>query len=87
MKTNKQKTVTGVLSPIRWNSNDEIIEYSVYTENDEDIILRGNNLDSNFRFFKNQKVKVSGNFLSSSNSEDDLRVFKASKIQKLNNAA
>ncbi|OFZ26191.1 hypothetical protein A2326_03715 [candidate division WWE3 bacterium RIFOXYB2_FULL_41_6] len=84
MKTNKRKTVTGVLSPIRWNSNDEIVEYSVYTENDEDIILRGNNLDSNFKFFKNQKVKVSGNFLSSS---DDLRVFQASKIQKLNKAA
>jgi len=84
MKINKLKVVTGVLSPISWNTNDEVVEYSVYTDKDEDIILRGKNLDSNFRFFKNQKVKVSGNFISSSS---DLRVFQASRIEKSSDAA
>ncbi|OFZ26189.1 hypothetical protein A2326_03725 [candidate division WWE3 bacterium RIFOXYB2_FULL_41_6] len=79
MKASKLNVVTGILSPISWNTNNEVVEYSVYTDKDEDILLKGKNLDSNFRFFKNQKVKVSGNFLSSSS---DLRVFQASRIEK-----
>jgi len=83
MKATNSKVVTGILSPISWNSNDEVIEYSVYTDKDEDIILKGKNLASNFKFFKNQKVKISGNFLASS-SRDDLRVFQATRIEKSN---
>ena len=86
MKAIRSKIVTGVLSPISWNSNDEVVEYSVYTDKDEDIILKGKNLDSNFKFFKNQKVKISGNFISSPN-ENDLRVFQATRIERSSDVA
>ncbi len=72
----RREFLTGVLSPSSWDKNDEIDGYSIFTEEEEDVILEGRDLERNFETFKNKKVRVSGKFLKTLNEE---RVFEVSK--------
>jgi len=84
MKSNNHKFLTGILSPISWNNQDEVEGYSLFTADDEDILLRGRNLEGKFEMFKNQRVKISGNFLASFNGA---RVFEVNRTIPWSDAA
>ncbi|MBF0299375.1 MAG: hypothetical protein HQK51_11685 [Oligoflexia bacterium] len=80
MRHNEQRCLTGYLSPISWNKKDEIKSYSIFTDENEDVILTGAQLDKDFKVFKNQRVKIFGTFLKSQN---DARVFEVKKTNPM----
>lgn len=77
MKTNKYKTIRGTITPISWDKQGKIVKYSIYTEDDEDILLKGGGLEKVFKRLKNKRVKIFGDFLSRLNEIKVLQVKKA----------
>ncbi len=84
MKRYRREILTGIISPSSWDDNDEIDGYSLFTEDDEDILLEGRRLNGDFGMFKNKKIKVEGNFLASSNEP---RVFIVKKTMPFREVA
>ncbi|MBF0359789.1 MAG: hypothetical protein HQK49_02205 [Oligoflexia bacterium] len=80
MKHNEQKCLTGYLSPISWSNSGKVKSYSVFTDENEDVILAGNHLEEDFKMFKNQKVKLFGTFIRSNN---EARIFEVKRTNPL----
>lgn len=76
----RNSIVTGVLSPIKWDSQEIPVDFSLFTNEDEDVILRGSNIARDFKLFKNKLVKLSGNFLK---PQDGARVFEVKATECL----
>ena len=84
MKKLEYESLVGVMGPISWNEKDEVDGYSLYTTEDEDVILKGQNLRDVFKVFKNKRVKILGNFLP---SFDNARIFEIRNTQFWGDAA
>ena len=77
MKQYAHEFITGVIGPISWNRREEINGYSIFTEDDEDILLKGKNVEKNFLKFKGRQVKVAGYFWASLSK--GARIFEVTK--------
>ncbi len=72
MKKKMDCFLRGFINPIGWNSEGQVKEFSIYTQDEEDIILKGDDIKNYFNIFKNQEVILGGSFLS---SKSEARVF------------
>ncbi|MBC98697.1 MAG: hypothetical protein CME63_13185 [Halobacteriovoraceae bacterium] len=61
-------TFEGVLTPIEWNESNEISRYSLFLDNDEEIILQfRNKWKKKFSKLINKRVQLRGHFKYSRN--------------------
>jgi len=80
MKADKNQVFEGVIVAAGWDKLEHINQSSLYTEDDEDILLKHYMGISKFAPYLNQKVKVWGDVFSL-NQKD--RILTVSKIQRL----
>jgi len=79
-----QNHLTGLITPISWSSENQVMQYSLYTNDGEDILLEGRNgLNSRLAKYNNKLVHLSG-FLKRMNQ--DCRMFNVTHISPIKNA-
>ena len=73
----KQKKIFGILTPISWDANDEVVEFSVYTPHEEDILIINHRDFPELVDHLNKPIYVTG---SISHNEDGDKVIKLTKV-------
>jgi hypothetical protein len=63
-----------------WDKNDNINQSSLYTQDDEDILLEHNSGIKKFTPYINQRVRVTGDVISSDRNEKKILVKKITNI-------
>jgi hypothetical protein len=80
MITERNTIYEGVLTPAGWDKLDNVNQTSLFTKEDEDILLKHSNGVNQFKPFLNQKVKVLGDIKSDSRNERTLIVRKITRM-------
>jgi hypothetical protein len=80
MKLNQKQVFEGTLVAAGWDKFDHISQSSLYTQDDEDILLEHGLGMKKFKPFLNQKVRVSGEIISTARYR---RRFKVKNISRL----
>ena len=73
-----QNYLIGLVTPIHWNGANQVKQYSVYTEDGEDVVLVGPaKLNERLTKYKNRPVRLIGTFKSRNR---DFRTFNVRRI-------
>ncbi len=78
---NNLKKVSGFLNPIKWDSNGKAISFSIYTSNDEDIIITGNFSLEKMRLLLSKLVEAKGYIEVNKDGEKSLNLKSIREIQ------
>jgi hypothetical protein len=78
----KTKVVIGTLNPIMWDKKGKVKKFSIYSFEEEDIIIEGYRNRSKLKSLLNKKVEARG---SIRRNEDGEKVIKLTKIKELKN--
>jgi hypothetical protein len=76
VRSNEVKVFEGVLVPAGWDRQENINRLSLFTQDDEDIILKHRFGMRQFKPYLNQKVKIYGKISSNNNNERTIYVNK-----------
>jgi len=76
----KNNTFEGLLVPAGWDNFERVNKTSLFTHDDEDILLKHNNGVKRFKPFMNEEVRITGDITSDSRNERTLVVSKITKL-------
>jgi hypothetical protein len=80
MRTEEENIIEGVLVPAGWDTSEKVVQTSLFTQQEEDILLKHSEGLGELKPFINQKVRVVGDIESNSRNERTLLVSKISKL-------
>jgi hypothetical protein len=80
MRTEEDNIIEGVLVPAGWDTSEKVVQTSLFTQQEEDILLKHSEGLAGLKPFINQKVRVVGDIESNSRNERTLLVSKISKL-------
>lgn len=77
---NKDQSVTGTLNPIHWDRHGRIKQFSIYSEDEEDIIIEGYPNKKKLEKLLNKRVLAKGQVRT---NEDEEKFIKLKSIKEL----
>ena len=66
---NKDQSITGILNPIHWNRHGRIKQFSIYSEDEEDIIIEGYSNKRKLEKLLNKRVLAKGQVRTNGDGE------------------
>lgn len=81
LSTIKYKTITGSLNPIKWNKQGKAIGFSIFTSEDEDIIIESYSDLKRLRKYSGYFVKVQGRIRINDFGDKSIKLFKIRKVK------
>jgi hypothetical protein len=82
MTIRKNQVFEGILVAVGWDKLDHINQSSLYTQEDENILLEHGAGMKKFRPFLNQKVRISGDIVSTIRDGRKVMVKKISRLAR-----